>query len=485
MSESQSTVRDESSSLWHLEPTEFPQSILQTLGETMGRAREPGSTDLPSGYVYLGQLIAHDVSRLAHVPCGPGMQQVPAPQHTAALDLNGVYGSGMDDPRIALDPNTSKMLLGDAMDGVDRIAGLDLPRNADHTPRIADERNDENLLVAQLHLQFLKLHNFFVDAIDADMPGLGRSELFQQARQELILHYQHVVLYDFLDSVLDSRVWEHCIANGAHTDPLWNPANTQQQTVPIEFAAAAFRFGHSMVRCDYALNESLSVNFETLFNMTGRGRFGGASGLPKSHVVDWRLFFRDARSAPRHSLRTLPLNLAQCIDPVVRVQLPPNSSQGQREFLSAKNLFTGNRSQLPDAQTLVRHIQAVHPQLTNMLGIRCLQVHELNPQIGITDAAGDIRMTRLLDEVGGSHNLHTSTPLWYYLLAEAKAVHGGHRLGPLSSLIIADVILGLIRRSSPSLLDPDSTFEFRYIEPTKELHGRRFMRMADLLAAVG
>ncbi|MGH3931455.1 MAG: hypothetical protein ACRDTF_15965, partial [Pseudonocardiaceae bacterium] len=43
------------------------------------------------------------------------------------------------------------------------------------------------------------------------------------------------------------------------------------------------------------------------------------------------------------------------------------------------------------------------------------------------------------------------TPLWYYVLAEAKH-HGGTRLGPVGSTIVAEVLIGLVRRSADSIL---------------------------------
>ena len=43
------------------------------------------------------------------------------------------------------------------------------------------------------------------------------------------------------------------------------------------------------------------------------------------------------------------------------------------------------------------------------------------------------------------------TPLWYYVLAEARH-HGGSRLGPVGSTIVAEVLIGLIRRSEDSIL---------------------------------
>ncbi len=43
------------------------------------------------------------------------------------------------------------------------------------------------------------------------------------------------------------------------------------------------------------------------------------------------------------------------------------------------------------------------------------------------------------------------TPLWYYILAEAKHFGGDH-LGPVGSTIVAEVLIGLVRRSEDSIL---------------------------------
>ena len=55
------------------------------------------------------------------------------------------------------------------------------------------------------------------------------------------------------------------------------------------------------------------------------------------------------------------------------------------------------------------------------------------------------------------------TPLWYYILAEAAAPQtagageaaggGGERLGPVGSTLVAEVLIGLVRRSKDSILD--------------------------------
>ena len=48
----------------------------------------------------------------------------------------------------------------------------------------------------------------------------------------------------------------------------------------------------------------------------------------------------------------------------------------------------------------------------------------------------------------------TSTPLWYYILAEAKATADGLHLGPVGGRIVAETLIGLLRADPTSYLRP-------------------------------
>ncbi len=63
-------------------------------------------------------------------------------------------------------------------------------------------------------------------------------------------------------------------------------------------------------------------------------------------------------------------------------------------------------------------------------------------------AAGSPQQVAAL-QAGG---FESRTPLWYYVLAEANHAHGGQRLGPLGSTLVAEVLIGLVRRSQDSFL---------------------------------
>lgn len=453
-------------SLFNLPPRVFRSDALDALGQVMGRARREGAAGVGAGYVYLGQFVAHDVTRLkasgSMVPVAELEQE-----RTPALDLDSIYGTGFDDSRIAIDQATGEMRIGEVVGpGGQRAVQGDLPRNADRTPRIGDDRNDENLFLAQLHVSFLKLHNFFLARLRKQSPRDSPRMLFEQARSQLILHYQHVVLYDLLETVLDPRVWHHVI--GCNTGTIWNPSPAEAPRMPIEFAAAAFRFGHSMVGLNYLVRGSQRIDLPGLFQMTGAGGFGGQAGLPQSHVVDWSLFFHSVHGRP-------PANEALRIDPVVPVAFPDGS------FLAVKNLLSGNRSGLPDGQTLIRHVASTYPFLASLVQLRELSANELNPVMKFKGTRGS-HHARVLDEAGSHYGFETCTPLWYYILAEAQAVHDGRCLGPLGSLIVAEVVRALVYLSQPSILR--SPFESGFIVPTKDMRGRRYLRAIDLLNAV-
>src|SRR5262249_53589262 len=53
----------------------------------------------------------------------------------------------------------------------------------------------------------------------------------------------------------------------------------------------------------------------------------------------------------------------------------------------------------------------------------------------------------------------TSTPLWYYVLAEAKAAAGGLHLGPVGGRIVAETLIGLLRGDPTSYLSVNPGFQ--------------------------
>src|SRR5205085_2093347 len=119
--------------------------------------------------------------------------------------------------------------------------------------------------------------NRLVDRLRAD--GVPEIDLFEDARRALIWHYQWIILHDFLPNLVGSDLIRTVLRDGPR---YYRPA--ADLFIPVEFADAAYRYGHSQIKADYQVVEAgprLPV-FPDL---------GGFRPLPAERAVDWRLLF--------------------------------------------------------------------------------------------------------------------------------------------------------------------------------------------------
>src|SRR6516162_3838157 len=164
---------------------------------------------------------------------------------------------------------SAKFLLG--------LDGADLQRNAEGIALIGDPRNDSHMLISQLHLAMLKAHNTFVD--EARLTGAANDRVFDEAARQLRWCYQWIILNDFLPALVGETLADQVRRDG----PQWfrpSPAGF----IPLEFADAAYRYGHSQIRHRYRLN--LHTNLMPLFP-----DLLGFRAAPREYTVDWTLFF--------------------------------------------------------------------------------------------------------------------------------------------------------------------------------------------------
>ena len=164
-------------------------------------------------------------------------------------------------------------------DVVHAIGARDIPRY-DRTPLIADRRNDGNLILCQLHLAFMLVHNKAMAALEGPYPNA--TDCFREARQLVTLQYHWLILNDFLPSLLSKFVLSRPLAQ-------WELGPTEANTVPMELTTAAFRFGHSMVGRAYDFNANFGkggristagASLMQLFNFTARNNMEQPLGHP-------------------------------------------------------------------------------------------------------------------------------------------------------------------------------------------------------------
>lgn len=420
---------------------------LVRLGDSMRYAIEREGTLTPRvGYTYFSQFVGHDLTHDLTPFDGPYLDPEYTLNHrTPYLDLDHVYGGGPE--------RSPNLYCGEPGAEVFKV-GITTPSNYPRDLPIEngrvligdgeDMRDLDNLILRQLHVVFLKFHNEAVKQLSARRPtitgseSLGSGTLFEQARRLVCWHYQWIVRHDLLPRILHSSVWD------LQDRTAWTslPANGTF-AIPIEFALAAFRFGHSMVRNAYALNcRRTRVTISDLMLLGQRsspfeddsiiewGRF--FDGLPSSGPVASSAFIDTSIASPLHDLSPAIIRLGNKMERSIE---PPR--------LPVRTLLRGARARLASGQ-----------EVADMLlekGVIKSQDHLTTAQLtrDTCNHAGTV-----LKEVGLSEN----TPLFFYLLKEAELVARGLTLGPIGSYIVAAVIESALEsdpNSYLSVMGPD------------------------------
>lgn len=452
------------------------------------------NSGIDAGYTYLGQFIDHDIT---FDPASSLQKRNDVDAlvdfRNPALDLDSIYGSGPDDQPYMYTANGRKFQLGrDLLEGIGgKPIGRDLQRHSwtdedgtHHRALIGDKRNDENVIVSQLHSVFLQFHNRLAD----DNPSWDFVTIQRQVRW----HYQYVVLHDFLPKITSSEVYRSILphlssGSSIHEHPprlLFYKAKNEA-FMPIEFAAAAYRFGHSMVRPIYRLNTRLTGGNNpdlTTPNEQQRGIDGrqfifaglkerglnGFDAFPQEWGIDWNLFFdltgdKDLRVAkdrtqPAYKIDTslvnplafLPefsaIDKQPPLDNISKLQpdpLPPLPKQFNN--LAFRNLLRGMAMSLPSGQDVARAMsyQPLKDEELKVGKATTLAEYDVLPCIASIDT----------DFIG-------KAPLWFYVLAEAAHEwrHNGGlaetpvRLGKVGSRIILETFVGLLINDGHSVL---------------------------------
>jgi len=464
-----------------LDPLAVDDGPLMELAVAMTDA-DPASDDgnntkVPAGFTYLGQFVDHDIT-LDLTAIGEKESDPTAVTNfrTPALDLDSVYGLGPDGSRqlFARNPGDAdgknpgpKLVIGKninvAAGGVTGDHRNDLPRRPEGFALVGDHRNDENLVVAQTHLALLKFHNQVCDQLAATGPDAG--DVFMEARRTVTWHYQWLVLHDWVERVTERGIVAKILRQGRRFYRF-----KSRPFMPVEFSAAAYRLGHSMVREAYSHNRIFTAGglapetLQLLFRFTGLS--GGIVGdlapnpptgptpisvLPSNWIIDWRRFHEVAAQNPPD----VPLNASRKIDPFVVPTL--HTLPGSGGSLPFRNLKRGVMLGLPSGQDVAR-----------AMGIP----NALTPDEIATGTDG---------AVAKRHKLHVHTPLWYYILKEAQLRGNGEHLGPVGATIVSEVFVGLVQGDPHSFLSVQGQ-SWRPTLPSKTVGD---FTMADLLRFVG
>lgn len=420
---------------------------------------------IPAAFTYFGQFIDHD---LTFDPAS-SLQRQNDPQalvdyRTPRFDLDSVYGRGPDDQPYLYDDKI--FALGDPLTGGQPNA-QDLPRSRTGRAIIGDPRNDENVIVSQLQGLFLRFHN----RVARDHPQMEFAEIQQFTR----FHYQWIVLSDFLTTIVDHEVLRgvapHLVDGGTVVErpPVLRFFHTKNEAfMPLEFSAAAYRFGHSMVRPGYRLNDGVGPLFIFDGESHSHRALGGFRKFPANWALDWARFI-DLHPLPAgepvpdgdqsdHPNNRNRLQLAYRIDTSLvnpLAHLPPSVAgehvPHRQHNLAFRNLVRGWRMRLPSGQAVARAMGLV-------------PLPDAQIKIGKFE---DGAWPSLPEITTHGAVFADNCPLWTYILAETierplpVQTSDGirdfkvRRLGPVGGTIVAETFLGLMQADSSSYLSLD------------------------------
>jgi hypothetical protein len=403
------------------------ETLLHALGAAGGVCDgSEGGLDarVEAGWPFVGQFVAHDITADRSPLVGRADPSGVRNYRTPAANLECLYGGGpVGSPYLYDRDDPARLLIG-------AHAG-DVPRNEQGVALIGDPRNDVHLFVNQIQVALIHVHNLLVDRLRQD--GEPEASVFDEARRALTWHYQWVVLNDFLPALIGPERAARLLTEGP---ALRTPGATPQ--IPLEFADAAYRYGHSQIRDSYRVNDSCDPAplFPDLI---------GFKAVAPERVVTWSLLFDVPGQPPAQRAKRIDGRLPRSL-----IRLPTAITGAVTEdayhSLAARDLQRGQATALPSGEAVAR-----------ALGAEPLSS----------------------DEVGlAEHGWGAETPLWYYVLRESDVQHEGDRLGEVGGRIVGEVLVGIIDADPESYRALDRSWQ----PSLPAAHADRY-RIADLLAA--
>jgi len=388
-----------------------------------------GST-MPALLTYWGQFVDHDITFEDRSVLGPNPTNVNelVNERTSWFDLDCVYGANN---QYLTEENGTKFLI------VTNSAGEeDLPRDlTTGQALIADVRNNENLIIQHIQLSFFRFHNRIVSELAANTE-LTPVELVSQAKRIVLNHYQHMLIHEFLKKIFMPEEFNRIFVNDFNI--FESRIYGESPKMPIEVSGAMYRFGHSLVRDEYYLNENEEL---PIFSLRKPQDLRGMRPLPPGLHLDWHLF------VPTQNFNgfqvTEKIN-PYLVDALFQLPLDNNDS------LARRNLVRGNVYQLPSGQSIAKYLGL--PYLDNANPDPNFHVNiSLEPNFAVDNAAEPEILPETL--VYLNNTFGSETPLWFYTLREAEVFGNGNCLGPVASRVVGEFFYSLLKKSTTSILN--------------------------------
>jgi hypothetical protein len=434
-----------------LPPLYIDPDVLRAVGDKSGPMKSTGAAQRASsiavGHIFFGQFIDHDIT----LDLSSSFARLDRPEDTTdfrtpVLDLDCIYGDGPEGAPFlywhkrtgaAAAFNGVKLLTGADMPGATPVVAADLFRSPHGRAIIGDPRNDENRIISQLQLGMIRFHNKVADHVHATA-GLSGNKLFDETRRLVTWHYQWIVVNDFLKAMCGGPMIDSILGRGRFVyqpeAEAFGPGYGAQPFIPVEFSAAAYRFGHSMIP-QHIQVQAGGPTFQIFGPKLGLG-FEPLSGTDV--VVQW----------PQLLDLSLPgADRAEKLDAKLAADLLdlPFVATGDVKSLATRNLLRGQAFRLPCGELIAQLCERPESEIDQ-----------------VTSHAA-----QLATDAGHAGGFAGGTPLWLYILVEAAEIgretspnnfERGEGLGPIGGRIIAETMIGLMELDTGAYLGRDRSW---------------------------
>ena len=436
---------------------------------------------IPAGYTYLSQLLVHDLvfhdTQVRRFDRLSRLQKLP---RTPILDLDCIYGGGpfaspwlyeappadsefgIHGPRYRLRLGRVRLpdheqpsehegsscrqpVLAKKYEDIPRvhcpIAGSKEDAKCRYDPLLADPRNDDTLILSQLVVLFIKLHNLVTCRLKQKGPPPGTSKydfevgLFERARAIVQHCYREIVIHDLARKLLNDRIYDQYRA--ATRKGISFPLYACSQSQP-EFLTYALRCGHAMVRGDYEVNGTFSLDgsrgrtteIGKLLSLVGAAN--DETPVAEDWVIEWSRFFFDPGTIDRagKDAQGRRVNFSRPLVPQFSKAFvtSPRPIDSRKTDLAYTDLLRGLELDIPSGQ-----------RLAELYGIEPLAPEWIVRWLSIADNWQTIDREAQLALSG-------NTPLMFYLLCEAAAPPAeGKTFGNLGSTLLAELLFTAVQ----------------------------------------
>ena len=165
-------------------------------------------------------------------------------------------------------------------------------RHSDKCFKTADPRVHQNTMLTVMHTLFLREHNRLAKLLSKLNSNWNDEKLYQEAKRILSAKYQHIIYNELLPILISPEVSKIYELEPINYQYFYQYNKNKYSNIINEFATAAFRFGHTLVRpyfdtvdINYSNDQRTYIN-QSILNTNHLFKIGGVDSYVRGAMMN-------------------------------------------------------------------------------------------------------------------------------------------------------------------------------------------------------